>query len=98
MHKCNVIPQRRALQSATLSHLSYVSQLIVLAEKTRNPSLDILTAIHSCCVDLVATRPRWDHFLSPGPLLRQNSNVKCAAAGRILGRRSTNGKENRCPP
>lgn len=33
------------------------------------------------CLDVVATRPRWDHFLSPGPMLRQNSNVNCVTTG-----------------
>lgn len=33
------------------------------------------------CLDVVATRPRWDHFLSPGPMVRQNSNVNCVTTG-----------------
>lgn len=77
MQKSNVIPERQILHFGTLSYLVDVFQLMVLAKKISNHSLDILTAIHSYCLDLVATRPRWDHFLSPGPLLRKNINVNC---------------------
>lgn len=66
-----------------------------LTKKIWKHSSDILSAIHSSYVGLEATRPRWDRFLSPGPVLRQNIHVRCVNVARAPEPRST-AEHNQC--